>query len=146
MSARIPLKMALLMGKVSAEDADGVIDEYRAEVRREDAVRLLNERGHHASRAIFCDGIAHAARLLEQWAGEGAEEATPDFFQVGHTYTSGRWTFRCLTVAPSPGHGEPRALGFSSRNLGVWIVAGLDPDDWARGEWTEVAGGGAADA
>ena len=55
---------------------DEALDDYRAEVaaetRRQDAARLLDERAAHVSRAIFCDGITHAANRLDQWAGEKA--------------------------------------------------------------------------
>ncbi|CAM5508827.1 hypothetical protein [Streptomyces aurantiogriseus] len=53
-------------GSVSALDA------HVAEVRRADAARLLAERAQFASRAIFCDGVTHAANRLTQWADEEA--------------------------------------------------------------------------
>jgi hypothetical protein len=52
----------------SAETAEQLVNALVAEVRREDAVRLLDERRNHVSRAIFCDGIKHAADQLTQWA------------------------------------------------------------------------------
>lgn len=42
----------------------------RAEAFREAAERLGRERAHHVNRAIFCDGIEHAATLLTEWAGD----------------------------------------------------------------------------
>lgn len=54
------------------------VDAVRAEVRWEDAARLLNERRHHANRAIFCDGITHAAHLLKEWADDAPEKETGD--------------------------------------------------------------------
>ena len=63
----------------------------------------------------------------------------PDFFQPRHTYHHMPWTFRCIAVAPNPETSEPRALGFSSRS-GIWVVSGLDPDDWAEGCWTDITG------
>ncbi|MFE9448370.1 hypothetical protein [Streptomyces sp. NPDC006739] len=44
--------------------------EVRAEVRREDAVRLLAERARYVSREIFCQGITHAAQSLQTWADQ----------------------------------------------------------------------------
>jgi hypothetical protein len=63
MSARVPLKMALLMGKVSAEDADGVIDEYRTEVLAKAIGRL---------RAIPVDCTALTGPV---WYGDGWNSA-----------------------------------------------------------------------
>jgi len=40
MSTRIPLKMALVMGGISAEDADGLLDEHDAAVLREWAAKI----------------------------------------------------------------------------------------------------------
>jgi hypothetical protein len=141
-STRIPLKMALLMGKVSSEDADALLAEHDAEVRRQDATRLLDERRHHANRAIFCDGIKHAAGLLTQWADTTVEkdtsdgrqppagESTPDFFQPGHTYAgSGGWRFRCDTVTTHPEDGELTALGWRYFN-GRWEPIAYHQDDW----------------
>lgn len=51
---------------------------HQAEVRREDAARLLDQRRTHISRAIFCDGITHAAGLLNRWADENPAAATPE--------------------------------------------------------------------
>jgi hypothetical protein len=60
----------------SAETAEQLVNALTAEVRREDAERLLNERRNHINRAIFCDGIKHAADQLTQWADEAGEKAT----------------------------------------------------------------------
>jgi hypothetical protein len=62
-----------------ATDHDGairLIDALVAEVRREDAARLLDERRHHASREIFCEGLEHAAELLALWADGTDTEAS----------------------------------------------------------------------
>jgi hypothetical protein len=50
------------------DHAEQLVNALVAEVRREDAERLLNERRNHAHRAIFCDGIKHAADTLARWA------------------------------------------------------------------------------
>jgi hypothetical protein len=90
MSARVPLKMALLMGRVSVEDADGVIDEFRAEVLAADGQAYDGElamlRGLvDTLRVVVQDGStaekqrAEVRRLLHQHAGDDAaarEEAT----------------------------------------------------------------------
>ncbi|WP_282700067.1 hypothetical protein [Streptomyces sp. CC219B] len=55
-----------------------------AELRRLDraatlwdaAAGLLKKRCQHASRAIFCQGITHAASLLEQWADEAEKDTS----------------------------------------------------------------------
>lgn len=54
--------------------ADQLYAAVRAEVLPEEADRLRTERGRHASRAIFMDGITHSADLLDQWAADGPRE------------------------------------------------------------------------
>lgn len=53
--------------------ARNLLNEHNAHVRaeafREAAERLGRERAAHVNRAIFCDGIEHAATLLTEWAG-----------------------------------------------------------------------------
>lgn len=46
----------------------------RVENLRRDATALLRLRSRHASRAIFCDGIAYAADQLANWADEAEQE------------------------------------------------------------------------
>ena len=60
------------------DHAEHLVNAYRAEVRREDAARLLDQRRQHISRAIFRDGITHAAGLLNRWADENPAAATPE--------------------------------------------------------------------
>jgi hypothetical protein len=60
------------------DHAEHLVNNLVAEVRREDAERLLNERRNHINRAVFCDGIKHAADQLTQWADEDRENATAE--------------------------------------------------------------------
>jgi len=69
----------------------------------------------------------------------------PNFFEPGHSYTSGTWRFRCDTITPSPGTGERRALGWKfgpAYSIHGWYPVALDPDDWTHGGWTETTDGG----
>lgn len=61
-----------------------LLAEHRGEIRRADAAHLLAVRRSNISRAIFCDGIAHAAELLEQWAGEHPEAETAQQMADAH--------------------------------------------------------------
>ncbi|MBA4865973.1 hypothetical protein H1V43_32440 [Streptomyces sp. PSKA54] len=47
----------------------------RAEVLREAAQLLRNERANHNSRAIFCEGLTHGAQLLDEMADQGKDGA-----------------------------------------------------------------------
>lgn len=63
------------------------------------------------------------------------------FFEVDHSYTSGTCTFRCEAISPSPGTGEPRALGWRFApvyDVHHWHAVALDPDDWTHGGWTDT--------
>lgn len=126
----------------------------RAEVRREDAARLLDERRQHAHRTNFCDGITHAAILLNRWADEEAAEkatsgdrqphegeSTPAFFQSGHTYEHSAWTFRCDVVTTDPENGEPVALGWFRFRKGTWHTFAAGAGHWTDG-WTDVTESG----
>lgn len=61
-------------GRILAEKFDA----HTAEVRREDAARLLDERRDHASREGFCNGIVHCANRLTEWANGGPAPAPDD--------------------------------------------------------------------
>jgi hypothetical protein len=67
-----------------------------------------------------------------------------DFFEPGHTYRNGLYTYRCVGVGPHPTTSETRAVGWLThadrQAPEVWA---MDPDDWTLGGWSE---GGAADA
>ncbi|MDX3314709.1 hypothetical protein P1S61_37780 [Streptomyces sp. ME08-AFT2] len=65
----------------------------------------------------------------------------PGFFEVDHSYTSGTTKFRCEAISPSPGTGEPRALGWRFApvyDVHHWHAFALDPDDWTHGGWTDT--------
>lgn len=113
-----------------------------ARARRADAARLLDERAKHASRAIFCDGIRHAALLLRLWAESSKQdspEATePAFFQPGRTYAREhhgcRIEFHVRYVETTPS-GTPIAFGFRTEPcISGW--APEDSDDLTG--WTDV--------
>lgn len=74
--ARARIHAMFPLDETATAELDARLDALTAEVRRTDAAYLLGQRYHHINRAIFCDGIKHAARLLEKRAGEAAKEAT----------------------------------------------------------------------
>jgi hypothetical protein len=129
-------------------NAERMLDAHRAEVRREDAARLLDHRRPHISRAIFCDGIAHAAELLEQWADEREEEATataaatPAFFQVGRTYSREHHgepvAFHVDAISTSPDGRQTVAHGWRTDPYSDW--GPFDSDDFTG--WTDVTEAG----
>jgi hypothetical protein len=138
-------------GEKCSRKADATPDQLRAyanEVRRQDAIRLLRERTEHVSRAIFCDGITHAAARLTQWAAEmekdtsgGSQphegESTPDFFQPGRTYAHRAWSFRCDAVTTNPQTGERAALGWLRFDDDAWRLFSATEGAWADG-WRDI--------
>ncbi|MEV6296257.1 hypothetical protein AB0M41_38880 [Streptomyces sp. NPDC051896] len=99
-----------------------------------------------------------AAEARRHVAGEGRREkgaekssrkadATPEFFQPGHTYAgSGGWKFHCDTLTAHPEDGELTALGWRFFN-GSWQPIAYEQDDWeahqANGHTDVTDGGGA---
>lgn len=75
MSARARIHAMFNLDEHATTELDARLNALAAEVRREDAAWLLDERRNHIQRALFCDGIKHAADQLTQWADEG-EKAT----------------------------------------------------------------------
>ncbi|MGV9756990.1 hypothetical protein ACWDUC_14390 [Streptomyces tricolor] len=70
---------------------------------------------------------------LEKSSPVGAD-ATPDFFQPGHSYTQAEfpqydWRFRCDTVTTHPEDGERTALGWRFWR-GNWEAYAYGEDDW----------------
>ena len=109
----------IFLGTGHYQDA---VDEHRAEVRRGDAARLLDSRRPHVSRAIFCDGIEHAARLLEQWADGRPEEAATE----AATATPAP-PVRFEEPTPPAPHGAAARQGFADQlrtRPGVWALLG----------------------
>lgn len=108
--------------------------------------------------------VAEVRRLLHEHAADEAEareksspagaDATPEFFQPGHTYTRNlpyrapelRPDFQCTGVGHHPTKSEPRAFGFyRSGSMSPWGSVALNSEAWADG-WVDVTEGGAADA
>lgn len=58
-------------------------------------------------------------------------DATPDFFQPGHTYADDEygWKFRVDTITTHPEDGERTALGWRYFN-GRWAEMAYGEDDW----------------
>lgn len=70
--ARASIHAMFPLDEAATAELDAQLDALVAEVRRTDAAHLLDQRHHHIHRAIFCDGIKYAARLLEKRADETA--------------------------------------------------------------------------
>ena len=87
------------------------------------------------------EAITDRVRLAARYCFTAVDESEPtqpaDFFQPGHTYQRGRWQFQCLAVAPAPWNGEVRAVGYLLSSDDEGSVWHLNPEDWARGDWTE---------
>ncbi|MGW4043035.1 hypothetical protein [Streptomyces sp. NPDC004721] len=101
----------------------------RADVRPDDAdLNQVRERLHrHAATDV---------KAREEAKGKSSREAdaTPDFFQPGHTYADSEfpqydWQFRCDTITTHPEDGERTALGWRSFN-GSWEPYAYGEDDW----------------
>ncbi|MEH0574372.1 hypothetical protein QBA54_07710 [Streptomyces sp. B21-108] len=131
------------------EDAKAFLAEHDADVRAdalaEGAALLRRQAGRKIGRPVHNSGLRTGAVLLERAADRPApgvaEDSEPTFFQIGHAYVSGTWKFQCEALSPSPGTGEPRALGWKFApvyEVHHWHAIALDPDDWAHGGWTDV--------
>lgn len=149
MSARVPLKMALLMGKVSAEDADGVIDEYRDEVLAMVTTWLIKKaREFHASSRKAEREKGDTCAVLASKIARGAVRAnnlrmlpTAGFFEVDHTYTREhhgdtiRFVVECISISPDGRHRV--AHGWRNRSWEPgWEPT--DSDDFTI--WVDVTG------
>lgn len=121
----------------SREAARAVRDAHRAQALNEAAD--LFER---AGRIVLDGGIMTAAEFadkLRELAATGekataaAATATPDFFEVGRTYTEPGditdWRFRCDAITTHPGTGERTALGWKHFR-GEWSECSYDEDEW----------------
>jgi hypothetical protein len=85
-----------------------------------------------------CGTCTFKARMAAELAARGmvaapAETATPDFFQVGHTYTEPHgitdWLFRVDHITTHPEDGERTAIGWR-RFRGEWEVYAYGEDDF----------------
>lgn len=113
------------------------LDAHRAEVLREAAAVVGNDDTCDCGGCDTCVPRELAARLLEMAEGKSsrpAADATPDFFQPGHTYAQTEypqhdWRFRCDTVTTHPEDGERTALGWRFWR-GNWEAYAYGEDDW----------------
>lgn len=81
-------------------------------------------------------GWVGPAEAGEKSSPAGAD-ATPDFFQPGHTYAHSAWTFRCDTVTTDPEHGERTALGWFRFRDGTWHLYAANEPQWDDG-WRDI--------
>lgn len=134
-----------------------LLDDHRAEVLTEVTTWLIKKaREFHASSRKREREQGDTCAVLASKIARGAvrpdnQRMLPNagFFEHGRTYTSGTWEFRCEAISPSPGTGEPRALGWKYAPVyGVhhWHAVALDPDDWKHGGWTEATDAGEVSA
>lgn len=124
------------------------LDAYRADVLAEAEVEITlaverNQREHPDEAAMVARrlGMRAAERIVRGMREETEEEsspvgaeATPDFFQPGHTYAQSEfpqydWRFRCDTVTAHPEDGERTALGWRFWR-GNWEAYAYGEDDW----------------
>lgn len=138
----------------SADEVRQALDAYRADVlvEAEVEIRLATERNaaeypDMESMVIRRQGMAAAERVVqgmreevEEKSSPAGADATPEFFQPGHTYRSGRTIFLCEAVSTHPATGERRALGWVRQDGYFDEVQGLDPDDFVLGGWADVTG------
>ncbi|MFB6813077.1 hypothetical protein ACFCV8_00820 [Streptomyces sp. NPDC056347] len=87
---------------------------------------------HLRTKAVDLHRLADKAQ--QPAAGSPAEVSAADFYQPGHTYTSGRfpqygWKFRCDTVITHPEDSERTALGWRFFH-GKWEPYAYGEDDW----------------
>ncbi|WP_328846159.1 hypothetical protein [Streptomyces sp. NBC_00258] len=77
--------------------------------------------------------VIERAGLVEEKATASAATATPDFFEVGRTYTepgdTTDWRFRCDAITTHPGTGERTALGWKHFH-GEWTECAYPESDW----------------
>lgn len=77
--------------------------------------------------------VIERAGLVEEKATAPAATATPDFFEVGRTYTepgdTTDWRFRCDSITTHPEDGERTALGWRHFH-GVWEPCAYGEDDF----------------
>ena len=130
---------------------DEYLDAHRAE-RDAEIMRCLGKKARECRAAGGRDNDLRAGTIevLASKISRGAVRpdntrlpagVEPRFFEPGRAYTSGSMKFRCEAISPSPGTGEPRALGWKYAQVYAahhWYATALDPDDWEHGGWTEA--------
>lgn len=112
----------------------------RAQIRAEalnegaDAIDDMERRNAWPVRPVDASTCSEFLRSMTAEKGEKSSreaDATPDFFQVGHTYTDDEygWKFRVDTITTHPEDGERTALGWRYFN-GRWAEMAYGEDDW----------------
>ena len=103
----------------------------RPDQQTEYIVQALREAGamyEDDARAFLAEHDAHVHAQALAANGDG----TPDFFQIGHTYSDSGgydWKFRVDTVTTHPEDGERTALGWRFFN-GEWEPYAYGEDDF----------------
>lgn len=126
-----------------------ILDAYRTEVLGEVTAWLVKKArefragGRKADRAQADTVAVMASKIARGAVRPDNLRMLPDpgFFEVDHIYASGTTRFRCEAISPSPGTGEPRALGWRFAPVyddHHWHAFALDPDDWTHGGWTDT--------
>lgn len=125
---------------VPADMAKASIDDFAAEVRAEAAADVhraqlpqfpADETPENVAKVVRAVDVRLAERGPDAPYGVPAD-ATPDFFQPGHTYagTGGEdWRFRCDTITTHPEEGDRTALGWRFFN-GLWEATAYHEDEW----------------
>jgi hypothetical protein len=116
-------------GRILAEK----FDTHRAEtIAALQGLHDLAPNGRRANQLAFSVGVLMGARDFPA-EKQADTEATPDFFQVGHTYTdpdgSTDWRFLCDAITTHPQDGERTALGWRHFR-GQWSECAYGEDDW----------------
>jgi hypothetical protein len=111
------------------ERAEQLVNVLVAEVRREDAA-LLSRHGYELPADLI---LRRATADAGEEASAQAPTATPDFFQVGRTYTepgdTTDWRFRCDAITTHPETGERTAIGWRHFH-GQWSEYAYGEDDF----------------
>jgi hypothetical protein len=160
-SAREALYAALCARGTEHVAAVDLINNHNAEELNKAADTIATDRdttNPSAGKGAYRRGMNRAediVRRLAAGAGEKSSpagaDATPDFFQPGHTYGKGQdgykapeqtWQFRCVAIADHPREDAGRrAFGFMRQGLGPWESVGVREGEYERG-WTDITGAG----
>jgi hypothetical protein len=70
-------------------------------------------------------------------------DATPSFFQPGHTYAFGDHRFQCVHLVTHPAHGGVVAWGWFGRvGTGAWRHTSFGRRQYAARAWDDITGAG----
>jgi hypothetical protein len=125
-------------------------DAYRVEVFAEVTTWLVKKaREFRSVGTRKAEAQANAVAAMASKISRGAVRPDnlrmlPDagFFEVDHTYRSGRTTFRCEYLSSHPTSGEPRAIGWVLQDGHDDEIRALDADDFALCGWADVTEAG----